>query len=82
MASAKLYARGFAAPDPQQFWTHAMIVLALTAFVGLALVTFFIVLFVCYAAGGAGVDHEALLPLEDEIASIVVHHQPQTSHRP
>jgi hypothetical protein len=44
-----------------------MVVIALTTFVGLALVTFFSVLFVCYAAGGAGLEHEALLPLEDEI---------------
>jgi hypothetical protein len=47
-----------------------MVVIALTAFVGLALVTFFIVLFVCYAAGGGGIEHEALLPLEDEIPAI------------
>jgi len=43
-----------------------MLVIALTAFVGLALVTFFIVMFVCYAAHGGGIEHEALLPLEDE----------------
>jgi len=47
-----------------------MVVLALTAFVGLALVTFFIVLFVCFAAGGGGIEHEALLPLEDEVPAI------------
>jgi hypothetical protein len=44
-----------------------MVVIALTAFVGLALVTFFIVLFICYAAGSGSIDHEALLPLEDEM---------------
>ena len=43
-----------------------MVVIALTAFVGLALVTFFVILFVCYAAAGGSADHEALLPLEDE----------------
>jgi hypothetical protein len=43
-----------------------MVVIALTAFVGLALVTFFIVLFVCYMAGDGSIEHEALLPLEDE----------------
>jgi len=43
-----------------------MIVIALTAFVGLALVTFFLVMFVRYAASGGGLEHEALLPLEDE----------------
>jgi hypothetical protein len=50
-----------------------MVVIGLTAFVGLALVTFFIVLFVCYAAGGGGIEHEALLPLDDETPSVVVH---------
>jgi hypothetical protein len=42
-----------------------MAVIALTTFVGLALVTFFIVLFVCTFAKG-NIDHESLLPLEDE----------------
>jgi hypothetical protein len=44
-----------------------MLVIGLTAFVGLALVTFFVVLFVCYAASGGSIEHEALLPLEEEI---------------
>jgi hypothetical protein len=53
-----------------------MIVLALTAFVGLALVTFFLVLFISYAASGGGAEHEALLPLEDETpAPIAVRHR-------
>ena len=54
-----------------------MLVIALTAFVGLALVTFFLVLFVCYAASGGGIEHEALLPLEEEVPVPVrvVHNQ-------
>ncbi len=43
-----------------------MMVIALTAFVGLALVTCFVVLFVCQAAQGGSLDHEALLPLTEE----------------
>jgi hypothetical protein len=65
-----------AAQQTHPFWTHAMIVIALTAFVGLALVTFFIVLFISYAASGGGIEHEALLPLEDETPAIIVTRQP------
>jgi hypothetical protein len=43
-----------------------MMVIALTAFIGLALVTCFVVLFVCQAARGGSLDHEALLPLREE----------------
>ncbi|HEX4086851.1 MAG TPA: hypothetical protein VHY22_18195 [Chthoniobacteraceae bacterium] len=43
-----------------------MIVIGLTTFVGLALVSFFVLLFICLAAKGDGPDHEALLPFEDE----------------
>ena len=43
-----------------------MIVIALTTFVGLALVTFFIVMFVCLGANGGGIEHEALLPLDED----------------
>lgn len=53
-----------------------MVVIALTAFVGLALVTFFILLFVTYAASGGGIEHEALLPLEDETPATVARQHP------
>jgi hypothetical protein len=53
-----------------------MVVIALTAFVGLALVTFFLVLFVGYAARGGGMEHEALLPLEEETPASIVRHHP------
>ena len=43
-----------------------MMVLALTAFVGLALVTCFVFLFICQSASGGSLEHEALLPLTDE----------------
>ncbi len=52
-----------------------MVVIALTAFVGLALVTFFIVLFISYAVSGGGIEHEALLPLEDETPATVLPRQ-------
>jgi len=51
-----------------------MIVIALTAFVGLALVTFFLLMFIRYAASGGGVEHEALLPLEDETPAVHIRH--------
>ncbi|GEM_PF-3624648 len=49
-----------------------MVVIALTSFVGLALVTFFVVCFVCYMSSNTGgIDHEALLPLEEESSRTV-----------
>jgi len=51
-----------------------MVVIALTAFVGLALVTFFVILFVCYVASGGSIEHEALLPLDDEVPVPATHH--------
>jgi hypothetical protein len=47
-----------------------MMVIALTTIVGLALVTFFVTMFVCQAANGGG-DHEALLPLQEETSRVV-----------
>lgn len=46
-------------------------VIALTVLVGLALVTFFVTMFVCQSAGSGG-DHEALLPLQEETARVAV----------
>jgi hypothetical protein len=44
-----------------------MMVIALTVFVGLALVTFFVLVFIAQASrDGIGGDHEALLPLAEE----------------
>jgi hypothetical protein len=48
-----------------------MMVIALTAFIGLALVTCFVMLFVCQAVQGGSLDHEALLPLEVETSKAV-----------
>jgi hypothetical protein len=67
-------AREIAAPP--QLRIIPMVVIALTAFVGLALVTLFIFLFVCYAASGGGIEHEALLPLEDETPVVIATRQP------
>jgi hypothetical protein len=68
-------AHEIAAPHPHPILSHAMVVIALTAFVGLALVTFFIVLFISYAVSGGGIEHEALLPLEDETPATVLPRQ-------
>lgn len=46
-----------------------MLVIGLTAFIGLALVTFFAAMFITFGAEGSG--REPLLPLSDESARVI-----------
>lgn len=48
-----------------------MVVIALTVFVGLMLVAFFILMFVYNVSQGSSADHEALLPLDEETGRAV-----------